>query len=142
MNDIALKNACQNFAQIAAPYLHIKDHKHYEETLELVEDLLQEADDSLDDPMNSVINMLSHSIEVYENTDEELAGLETRIMDQPADLAVLRVIMDQNNLGTADLPEIGSKSMVSRVLSGERNLNKKHIQALSLSFGINPGLFF
>ena len=63
-------------------------------------------------------------------------------MDQPADLAVLRLLMDQHGLGTADLPEIGSKSMVSRVLSGERSLSKKHIQALSKRFGINPGLFF
>ena len=63
-------------------------------------------------------------------------------MDQPADLTMLRLLMDQYGLGTADLPEIGSKSMVSRVLSGKRNLNKKHIQALAGRFGINPGLFF
>ncbi len=50
--------------------------------------------------------------------------------------------MDQHGLGTADLPDIGSKSMVSRVLSGERSLNKKHIQALSERFSINPALFF
>ena len=61
---------------------------------------------------------------------------------QPADLAMLCLLMDQHDLGTADLPEIGSKSMVSRVLSGERNLSKKHIQALSERFDINPGLFF
>jgi len=28
------------------------------------------------------------------------------------------------------------------VLSGERNLSKKHIQALSKRFGIEPGMFF
>lgn len=42
----------------------------------------------------------------------------------------------------ACLPEIGSKSVVSRVLSGERNLTKKHIQALSQRFGISPAVFF
>jgi len=36
----------------------------------------------------------------------------------------------------------GSKSMVSRVLSGERSLNKNHIMALSKRFNIDPGLFF
>ena len=35
-----------------------------------------------------------------------------------------------------------SEFMVSRVLSGERGLSKKHIQALSERFGIDPGLFF
>jgi HTH-type transcriptional regulator/antitoxin HigA len=41
-----------------------------------------------------------------------------------------------------DFPEIGSKSMVSRVLSGQRNLTKKHIEALCQRFHISPVLFF
>jgi HTH-type transcriptional regulator/antitoxin HigA len=63
-------------------------------------------------------------------------------MGVPRDLAVLGVLMDQYGLGVNDLPEIGSKSLVSRILSGERNLTKKHIQALSKRFGINPANFF
>ena len=142
MNTLAIKSVCHDFAQAAAPYLHIKDANHYEETLVLIESLLEEVADSVDDPMNAVIDMLAHSIEDYENKDKELADFEARVMAQPADLAMLRLIMEQHNLGTADLPEIGSKSMVSRVLSGERNLNKNHIKALSDRFGIDPGLFF
>lgn len=55
---------------------------------------------------------------------------------------MLRMLMAQHHLGMADLPEIGSKSMVSRVLSGERKLNKQHIKALSELFQVDPGLFF
>ena len=142
MNALALKNVCHDFAQTAAPNLHIKDSYHYEETLVLLEELLQEADDSLDDPINAIIDMLSHSIETYESTDKELTEFEARAMQQSTDLAVIRLLMDQYNLGTNDLPEIGSKSMVSRVLSGERALNKNHIKALSERFNIDPGLFF
>lgn len=142
MNAVALKNACHNFAQTAAPYLHIKDNDHYQETLALLEELLQEAEDSLDDPLNAIIDMLSSSIETYENTDKKLVEFEARAMQQPTDLAVIRLLMDQYSLGTNDLPEIGSKSMVSRVLSGERALNKNHIKALSERFNIDPGLFF
>jgi HTH-type transcriptional regulator/antitoxin HigA len=142
MTAVAFKDACHSFAQAAVPYFHISDNEHYEEALELVESLLEEADDSLDDPLNAVIKMLSGAIEAYESKDEELATFGKRVTDQPADLAMLRLLMDQYGLGTADLPEIGSKSMVSRVLSGERSLSKKHIQALSNRFGINPRLFF
>ena len=142
MTAVAFKDACHSFAQAAAPYFHITDDKHYEEALELVENLLEEAEDSPDDPLNAIVEMLSHSIEAYEKEDEELAVFEKRAMDQPADLAMLRLLIDQHGLGTADLPEIGSKSMVSRVLSGKRSLNKKHIQELSERFCINPGLFF
>ena len=142
MTAVAFKEACHSFAKAAAPYFHITDEKRYEEALELVESLLEEAEDAPDDPLNVIIEMLSHAIEGYENKDEELAAFHKRVMDQPADLAMLRLLMEQHGLGTADLPEIGSKSMVSRVLSGKRSLSKKHIQALAERFGVDPGLFF
>jgi len=142
MTDLAFKDACHSFAEAAAPYIHITDNRHYEEALELIENLLEEAEDSPDDPLNAVIEILSHAIEAYESKDDVLVAFEKRVTDQPADLAMLRLLMDQHDLGTADIPEIGSKSMVSRVLSGERGLSKKHIQVLSERFGIDPGLFF
>ncbi len=142
MTAVAFKDACRSFAQAAAPYLHINDEQHYEEALELIESLLEEAQDSHDDPLNGVIELLSRAIESYENKDAEMTAFEQRSMSQPSDVAMLRLLMDQHNLGTADLPEIGSKSMVSRVLSGERSLNKNHIKALSDRFHISPSLFF
>lgn len=142
MTAVAFKDACHSFAQAAAPYFHITDDAHYEEALELVEYLLEEAQDDTDDPLNTIIEMLSQAIEAFEGKDKDLAAFEKPVLKQPADLSMLRLLMDQHGLGTAELPEIGSKSMVSRVLSGERGLSKKHIQALSERFGIDPGLFF
>ncbi|MBL4583577.1 MAG: transcriptional regulator [Pseudomonadales bacterium] len=142
MTAVAFKNAGHNFAQTAVPYLPIIDEQHYEEVLELIENFLEEAEDSFDDPLNGIIELLSRAIENYENKNEELAAFEKRALDQPTDIGTLRLLMDQHNLGTADLPEIGSKSMVSRVLSGERSLNKKQIKALSDRFEISPNLFF
>ena len=142
MTAVAFKDACHSFAQAAAPYFHITDNEHYEEALELVENLLEEAEDSPNDPLNAVIEMLSNAIEAYENEDEELTAFEKQAMDQPADLAMLRLLMDQHGLGVADLPEIGDKSLVSRILSGTRNLTKQHIVRLSQRFGVEPGMFF
>lgn len=142
MTTVAFKEACHSFAEAAAPYFPITDEAHYEEALALVESLLAEAEDTHADPLNAVIDLLARAIESYENQDEELARFERHASAQPTDLAILRTLMVQHQLGTADLPEIGSKSMVSRVLSGERSLNKKHIAALSRRFGIDPGLFF
>jgi HTH-type transcriptional regulator/antitoxin HigA len=142
MTAVAFKTACRSFAQVAAPYLHINDEQHYQEALELIESFLEEADDSFDDPLNGVIELLSRAIEAYENKDAELVAFEMRALDQPSDLVMLRHLMSQYHLGTADLPEIGSKSMVSRVLSGERSLSKNHIRALSERFHISPSVFF
>lgn len=142
MSSAAFKEACHTFAEAAAPYFPITDEAHYEEALALVDSLLAEAEDSRDDPLNVVIDLLARAIETYECQDEALTSFERNAMEQPADLAMLRTLMAQHQLGTADLPEIGSKSMVSRVLSGERRLSKKHIESLSRRFGISPGLFF
>lgn len=142
MTAVAFKDTCYSFAQVAGPYLYINDEQHYDEALELIESFLEEAEDSPDDPLNAVIELLSRAIESYENKNIELTAFEKRSAAQPSDLAMLRFLMDQHNLGTADLPEIGSKSMVSRVLSGERSLNKNHIKALSERYNISPSLFF
>ena len=56
---------------------------------------------------------------------------------------MLRVLIDQHDLTVSDLQdEIGSKSLVSMILSGKRNLTKEHIQRLSQRFHISPSLFF
>jgi len=81
-----VREACTHFAYIAAPYCHISDSVHYEQALELVESLLEEAADSADDPLNAVIEMLTHAIGVYEGRNSELAAFEKRAMEQPADL--------------------------------------------------------
>ncbi len=49
--------------------------------------------------------------------------------------------MEQYGLGEADLPEIGSKSLVSKILRGNRNMTSKHIEALSQRSEISPATF-
>jgi len=138
----AVRDACLRFADAAAPFCYITDAEHYEMALELVESLFEEAEDSPVEPLNAVISMLSDAITEFESRDREMLAFEIEASAGSADLAMLRLLMDQHSLGMADLPEIGSKSMVSRVLSGDRSLSKKHIHGLSKRFGIDPGLFF
>ena len=139
---ISIKEACHDFARVAAPFIHIEDETHYREALGVIESLLEEAEDTPTDPLNAIIELLANAIEKYESRDADLGRFSHQADGQPVDLALLRLLMDQHSLGVADLPEIGSKSMVSRVLSGERSLNKKHIEALSKRFHISPALFF
>ena len=56
---------------------------------------------------------------------------------------VLTELMTANNLRQKDLaPMLGSESVVSEVLSGKRELNKRHIERLSRRFKVSPELFF
>lgn len=55
----------------------------------------------------------------------------------------LKALMENRGLKQADLvPEIDSKSHVSEILSGNRELSKAHIMKLSKFFRVSPEVFF
>ena len=51
--------------------------------------------------------------------------------------------MEEPHLGVADLPELGSKGNVSKILNrtNGRSLTLNHIQGLSKRFGVPAALF-
>ena len=58
-------------------------------------------------------------------------------MDKPDPVAVIRFRMEQQGLEPKDLvPQLGSRSRVSEVLSGRRNLSLKMIRTLVARLGI------
>lgn len=58
-------------------------------------------------------------------------------------LEVVRFLMEQHNLLQKDLADVfGTRSIVSEVLSGKRDLNKDHIERLSARFHVSPEVFF
>jgi HTH-type transcriptional regulator/antitoxin HigA len=58
-------------------------------------------------------------------------------------LDVVRFLMEQHNLLQKDLADVfGTRSIVSEVLSGKRDLNKDHIERLSARFHVSPEVFF
>jgi HTH-type transcriptional regulator/antitoxin HigA len=56
---------------------------------------------------------------------------------------VLQELLSANDLRQKDLvPQLGSESVVSEILSGKRELNKHHIEKLSKRFNVSPEVFF
>jgi HTH-type transcriptional regulator/antitoxin HigA len=56
---------------------------------------------------------------------------------------VLRFLMEQHGLLQKDLVDVfGTRSIVSEVLNGKRELNKEHIGRLSARFHVSPEVFF
>lgn len=55
---------------------------------------------------------------------------------------MLRSLMERHGVSQRDLPEIGSQSIVSQLLSGKRKFNVRQIRALADRFGVNPQVFF
>ena len=99
----------------AVPFLGGSDSEDdYREALELVEYLIEEDD------TNPLIDFLASRIAEYENNNEKFAEFDKAVAAMPVGVALLRTLIDQHNLTYADLKnEIGSKSLVSQILSGQ-----------------------
>lgn len=114
----------------------IHNNAEFLQALELMEELIEDYD-----KQRPLIEMLSASIERWENTADEFSEFNQRI-EALDGVATLKLLMEQHGLSIANVPEIGSNTLVSKVLNGKRNLTKNHIEALSKRFGVSPALFF
>ena len=138
-----LTNSFFSFYDQASQFIDIKSKEDYERSLDLVEHLMTTSEDTAENPILHLINLIAASIERYENSFEEVVEFERAADALDPAISTLRVIMNQNNLAYADLKdEIGSKSLVSQIMNGNRSLTKDHIRKLSDRFHVSPELFF
>ncbi len=142
MTQLAIVDAFQAFMATAQPFININSDEQYDAALETLEQVMETAIDTPDDPMNPLIDMLSHAIERYEAQDDELSTFIETAEATPVDISLLRTLMRQHHLTGSDLPEIGDKTMVSKVLNGKRVLSRQAIEKLSERFGLRPAMFF
>lgn len=122
------------------PFLaHIETPDDYEQALELMGQLVDDYDAN-----KPLIEILSVSIQRWEDHAEEYSDFNATVAGTDPGIAVLKTLMAQHRLGVADLPELGSKGNVSKILNGAdgKKLARKHIEALSKRFGVSPALFF
>lgn len=106
----------------------IKTDKDYEEALKLVEALMSRDPDP-DSEEGEQLSLLSTLIRDYE------AKVFPTTLPNPIDAIKFR--MEQADLKPADLiPYIGSRSRVSEILSGKRQLTLEMVRALEAGLGI------
>lgn len=138
MGFAAIKKKARELFSDAAFISHIDNNADYEKALALMDELIEDYD--ANEPL---IAVLSVAIDQWENTADEFTEFNKRIIGMDGGIATLKLLMEQHDLGVADLPEIGSKSLVSKILNNKgRTLTKAHIAALSHRFGVSPALFF
>ncbi|EAT3775079.1 helix-turn-helix domain-containing protein [Salmonella enterica] len=110
--------------------------KDYRDALALVDYLIENDDE------NPLIDFLAAKIADYEDNSERFAEFNKEVEEMPVGVALLQTLIDQHKLAYSDLKEeIGSKSLVSQILSGQRSLTISHIKALSDRFGVKPQWF-
>lgn len=55
---------------------------------------------------------------------------------------MLRFFMEEHQLTHSNLPELGSQSVVSEILSGKKALNTRQVRALAQRFHVSPTVFY
>src|SRR3990170_8080293 len=104
----------------------IRDEKHYDEMVALMGVLIDEVGDDRSHPLSGLLYVVGDLIRDYD---------EIHYPAQKATgVAVLKFLMEQHELRQSELPEIGTQSVVSEVLSGKRKLNARQIVRLAARF--------
>ena len=118
---------------------HIETQNDYERALELMDQLVDDYEAN-----KPLIEILAVSIERWEDQATEFSDFNAAVAETDRGIAVLKTLMAQHGLGVADLPELGSKGNLSKILNGAegKKLTRKHMEALGQRFGVPPALFF
>jgi len=117
------------------PLLKIKNETHLDRALEMVDEILaldrkakltRDGGDYL-----SALVVLVHAYEQEHYPSEKVPGVET-----------LKFLMEENNLKQADLAHLfSSKSNLSEILSGKRQISKEQAKRLADHFKLSVAAF-
>jgi HTH-type transcriptional regulator / antitoxin HigA len=112
----------------------IKDEREYDRLVAEVERLMNRGEQSLSAEETSLLEMLSILIEEYDRNHYPLAP------SQPH--KTLAFLLEQRGLKPHDLwPVLGSKSRVSEILAGKRDISKEQAKKLAEFFHVSVDLF-
>ena len=116
-----------------APVGVIRTRAEYERATQMLDAILDQIGEDERHPLAELAEAIAHFVEEYD--DRNFPVPEARGSD------VLRFLMEQHGLTQSDLPEIGSQGVVSEILSGRRELNVRHIAALTRRFSVPADVF-
>ncbi len=129
-----MKHQTLKYPEKYAPLLAIRDGREYDAAVAQLNDLVDEVGDNSKDPRYRFIDTLSVLIEAYDEGHHKISDA--------SGVELLKFLMEQHGLSQGDLPEVGSQGVVSEILRGKRELNLRHIRALSRRFHLPAAAFF
>ena len=137
MNIALIKRKANDLFSEASFLSKIENEAEYKAALEMMDELIEHYDEN-----RSLIVLLSNSIEEWEEDDKDFQEFNKMVEGLDSSSAILVTLMDQYCLKADDLKdEIGSKSLVSMIVNGKRNLTVDHIKSLAKRFGVSPAIF-
>jgi HTH-type transcriptional regulator/antitoxin HigA len=105
----------------------------YDKAIILLNQLIDVVGEDEKHPLAGLMETLGALIEIYENKHypiPEVSGIE-----------ILTYLMEEHDLKSSDLYEIGTEHEVLDILNGKRDLTIHQISALSNRFHVTPKIF-
>jgi HTH-type transcriptional regulator/antitoxin HigA len=129
----AIQETINHWGHLLA-YTHIPHNENeYNKLLDFVDELMEISRHKKDERVTSLLRLVAQNIEAYESRRYLTKSLSP--------IEMLAYLMGEHGLGQGDLPEIGSQSLVSKILSGERKLTVEHIRKLAKRFAVSLSVF-
>ena len=116
--------------------IHIpQNDEEYDKMTNILFRLTSKVDENINHPLFPAMELLTLSIEHYDNDHFQITEADG--------VSILKHFMNEFDLKQKDFQdEIGSQGVVSEILRGKRQLNRKQIEKLSEKFHVSPAIFF
>ena len=129
-----IEQACEHWRNVAPLLSKPANEEDYDALVEALDELLSIVGDDEDHPLASLASHMGDMLLACDETH--------RLLPRASGVEVLRYLMQEHGLTQTDLPEVGEQSVISELLGGRRQLNVRHIRALSERFGVPADVFF
>lgn len=123
----------KNWAKLECLLAVYRSEKQYLKAVKFLDSLLDEVGEDESHPLSSLAQTIGLLIEEYE--ERNVPEIEGNAVD------ALKFLMAEHELVQKDLSFLGSQGVVSEILSGQRELNKRQILDLSSYFQVSPLTF-
>ena len=112
----------------------VRDESHYEALLAFVDECVDRFGAEEHHPVFALVDLAADRIREYEG----------RVHPWPDTLSaagMLACLMEEHGLKQSDLPEVGTQSVISDLLTGKRRLNLRQVCALAARFHVPMEVF-
>ena len=127
------KKFLRQFWGVIRPLFSIRNESEYDRAIERLNALIDEVGTDEDNPLYELLDTLGIVIHTYEEKYYPIPdsnGVE-----------MMHFLMEEHQLGLADLPEIGTPEMILAILNGQQDLTVKQLKSLSTRFQVSPAIF-
>ena len=118
---------------VIAPLLTICNEHQYDLAINRLNNLIDEIGTNEQHPLYHLLDALGTMIEAYEREHYEIPNCSGS--------DALAYLMEEHELSSSDLPEIGSSETIEAILINEKAFTLVQIQQLAQHFKVQPQVF-